>query len=392
MFGTEEDLKALSHELHQRGMYLMLDVVPNHMGSHSPRDQVDYSQLNPFNDQSYFHPPCAVDYNNPATLQNCWLGSNRVSLPDLRTEDPTVANMFNRWISEMVANYSIDGLRIDTAQHVDPAFLSGFQAAAGGIHVLGEVWNGNPEELCPHQNTMTGLLNYASYYWITQAFQNSTTNLTTLRNNLEWLQARCRDVTVLGTFIENHDNPRYANTTTDPSRIRNALAFALLADGIPIIYQGQEHLFAGGPVPTNREPLWPTAHDPTTTPLYPFLRALNRARSRAIAHDPAFVTYHAHAVGLGPDDDDRSLLVMRKGHAGAQIVAVFNNLGAAAGARPVTVGGKAGFTPGQVVVDVLTCRAYGVDRRGNVGVEIRAGEPIVLFPQAVLESGTCGQP
>lgn len=30
-FGTEEDLQALADALHARGMYLMVDVVTNHM-------------------------------------------------------------------------------------------------------------------------------------------------------------------------------------------------------------------------------------------------------------------------------------------------------------------------------------------------------------------------
>jgi alpha-amylase len=32
--------------------------------------------------------------------------------------------------------------------------------SAGGIHVLGEVYNGNPAQACTYQNYMTGFLNY----------------------------------------------------------------------------------------------------------------------------------------------------------------------------------------------------------------------------------------
>ena len=48
-FGTKNDLKALSKALHARGMYLMIDVVTNHMGSISSPETVDYSKLTPFN-------------------------------------------------------------------------------------------------------------------------------------------------------------------------------------------------------------------------------------------------------------------------------------------------------------------------------------------------------
>jgi hypothetical protein len=63
----------------------------------------------------------------------------------------------------MVSTYGIDGLRIDSAQQVDSAFFAPFQAAAGGMHVLGEVFNGNPTYVCPYQTFMTGVLNYPQY-------------------------------------------------------------------------------------------------------------------------------------------------------------------------------------------------------------------------------------
>jgi alpha-amylase len=48
-FGTEADLIALSAALHARGMYLMVDVVANHMGYIGCGNCVDYSVFTPFN-------------------------------------------------------------------------------------------------------------------------------------------------------------------------------------------------------------------------------------------------------------------------------------------------------------------------------------------------------
>jgi alpha-amylase len=71
------------------------------------------------------------------------MGSNTVSLPDLRTEDSDVQSEFNSWIAELVSN-----------------FWPSFQAAAGGIHALGEVYNGDPAYVCPYQTSITGVLNF----------------------------------------------------------------------------------------------------------------------------------------------------------------------------------------------------------------------------------------
>lgn len=68
--------------------------------------------------------------------------------------------MWNSWIKGLVANYTIDGLRIDSAQQVNNDFFPSFQIAAGGIHVLGEVFNGDPAVVCPYQTSMSGVLNY----------------------------------------------------------------------------------------------------------------------------------------------------------------------------------------------------------------------------------------
>jgi len=57
------------------------------------------------------------------------MGSNTVSLPDLRTEDANVKSVWNAWIKQLVTKYSIDGLRLDSAQQVDNTFLADFQAA-----------------------------------------------------------------------------------------------------------------------------------------------------------------------------------------------------------------------------------------------------------------------
>ncbi len=145
-FGSESDLVTLSAALHSRGMYLMVDVVTNHMGYLGCGTCVNYSAFTPFdsvcsltpqlivsllmyNKQSYFHPFCLIDYNNATSIKVCWEGDNTVSLPDLRTEDSDVLSTFETWIANLISTYSIDGLRVDSAQQVDNAFFPPFQAA-----------------------------------------------------------------------------------------------------------------------------------------------------------------------------------------------------------------------------------------------------------------------
>jgi alpha-amylase len=52
-----------------------------------------------------------------------------VSLPDLATEDSNILSMWKSWIVEMVANYTIDGVRMDSCYEMDYAFFEPFQEA-----------------------------------------------------------------------------------------------------------------------------------------------------------------------------------------------------------------------------------------------------------------------
>lgn len=160
-FGTSEDLKDLIEAIHSRDMYIMLDVVVNHMGYAGTGDDVNYSIFAPFNDETYFHNYCAVDASsdNQTNVEVCWLGDNIVALADLRTETDIVRTMFSEWISGIVSNYSIDGLRIDTALNVEPAFFSGFVDAAG-VFAMGETMDGDVSYVCKWEDDIGSLLNY----------------------------------------------------------------------------------------------------------------------------------------------------------------------------------------------------------------------------------------
>lgn len=124
----------------------MVDVVTNHMGYiANGNTTVDYSIYDVFDkvgfdpttlgitdvpQSSYYHSytSCSGISTEPA-LETCWEGDTIVMLPDLRTEDTDVRTLWNTWIANLVATYTIDGLRIDSCTEVEPGFFPGFQSA-----------------------------------------------------------------------------------------------------------------------------------------------------------------------------------------------------------------------------------------------------------------------
>ncbi|KFX88757.1 hypothetical protein V490_07424 [Pseudogymnoascus sp. VKM F-3557] len=385
-FGTVDDLKDLADELHARGMYLMVDVVTNHMAYAGSPEEIDYSTLNPFNKESFYHPHCPIDFTSQSSTEVCWAGSNAgtgfVSLPDLRTEDDDVQAEFHKWVAQLVANYTIDGLRIDSAQEVNQGFYPSFQKAAGGIHILGEVFSGDPPTLCSYLDFLSGAMNYPSYYWITSSFQGGP--LSTLVQGLKEMNASCKDTTLLGSFMENHDLPRFPFATMDASLDMNAIAYTMLTDGIPIIYNGQEQGFGGGLPPLSREALWFSGYK-TTGKLYTFIKELNQARSRAIKVDKDWVTQR-----ISVSQPDTQTLLMRKGKAGKQMVSLFTNRGAGAQELFTLPAADTGFTANLDVIEVLNCIDAKTDGSGDLVVSIDDGLPLVFFSAANLKgSGIC---
>lgn len=54
-YGTASDLESLITAVHDRDMFIMLDVVVNHMGYAGSGRDVDYNVFSPFDNKKYFH-------------------------------------------------------------------------------------------------------------------------------------------------------------------------------------------------------------------------------------------------------------------------------------------------------------------------------------------------
>lgn len=200
-FGTLEDLHALIEEVHKRGMFFMLDVVMNHMAYSGNVSSIDYSILNPFNDEKYYHSYCPIDYSNQTSLENCWLGSEDVPLADLNTQMDEVQDMFKDWIKGMAANHSIDGLRIDAAANMQPDFFPGFMEAAD-MFATAEVYLDDEDRACQWLGKIPSIVNYPLYWHITGGFAETSGDMGSLVKKIATEKEICSDTTLFATFSE----------------------------------------------------------------------------------------------------------------------------------------------------------------------------------------------
>ncbi|KAG9237933.1 glycoside hydrolase family 13 protein [Amylocarpus encephaloides] len=385
-FGTAGDLKALAKALQSRGMYLMVDVVANHFGYDGSAYDVDYSTLNPFNQREHFHvnPICFIeDYANQIEVEQCWIGDGDYPLPDVNTTHPTVREGFSDWLKWFIPEYSIDGLRVDTVKHVEKPFWPIFNYASN-VYNLGEVLDGNIQYFCPYQNYMDGLFAYPIYFQITQFFSDPSATSANLVRAIGDMTSECKDTTLLGSFSENHDQARFANYTQDMALARNIIAYTMIADGIPVIYQGQEQHFSGGADPYDREALWTSNYD-TDSPLYNFVKQMNAIRSMSFTKSSSYLAWKQTVTY-----SDGHIIAIRKGEANSMTLMVTNNLGEGAADYNLNMP-NAGFATRLKVVELLSCREVNVDQRGGLDVQIISGLPSIYYPQYLLPgTGWCG--
>lgn len=157
-FGDEVSFKQFVEECHKRDIWIMLDVVANHCGITGE----DFTKITPFNKPEYYHDRCQItDWSNQWQVENCRL----CDLPDLKQEDDYVKNTLLDWIHNIVIDYNIDGLRIDTVIEVPKWFWDEFRVSAG-VFQIGEVFNGDPKYVAGYQEHLDSLFNYPLYFKI----------------------------------------------------------------------------------------------------------------------------------------------------------------------------------------------------------------------------------
>jgi alpha-amylase len=265
-FGSEADLKNLIKVCHLKDIWVMVDVVANHVAPIG----TDYSRITPFNSADHYHEVCQiVDWNNQNQVENCRL----CDLPDLKQENEWVTQTLYDWINKLVKDYDIDGIRIDTIMEVPKWFWDKFRDYAG-VFQIGEAFNGNIDYVSDYQRHLDSVFNYPLYYKINNGFCSGS------MKDLEyyWTTERLKypEPEVTATFVENHDNARFLNKCRDNNKFTNAAIFSLLWEGVPVFYYGGEQYYSGGDDPKNREPLWTSGYKKTQ--LYKYLGAINKIR------------------------------------------------------------------------------------------------------------------
>ena len=301
-FGTLETYKRLSHELHCRGMYLIQDIVANHVGnffaydgeydpddtarnfyllepdSHQPTPvQYPFNQIDRLNPEHvaadiYHWTPPVQDYSDPYQEHYYSLGH----VNDINTENPVVIDAFKEIYKYWIDEVGVDAFRMDTVMLVPLAFWNRFLHDDDGIYAhardlgkehfltFGEATASSEpyddfgerkvaaymeSDGVPGPNSMLG---YPLYHEISRVLARGV-ETASLAYRLERYMELYRDPFTVPNFVDNHDTARFL-AAAHAAAFRQALAVIFTIPGIPILYQGTEQgllesrmaMFAGG--------------------------------------------------------------------------------------------------------------------------------------------------
>jgi alpha-amylase len=270
-FGSLAKLKELVAAAHARGLKVLADLVVNHTGLLHPWvGEPEY--------ESWFHPRRTIaNWNDQREIEDGWLAG----LPDLNQENPAVREYLITMAQWWIRETGIDGYRLDTVRHVPQEFWREFAAALKkefpGFYLIGEVWDGRPDSVAGYQRAgLDGLVDFPIYYAIHDVFAGDRPGAR-LAQLIRECAAVYPDRSRMGTFIDNHDVPRFVSQVHNlrDERLRQALAFLMTYTGIPILYYGTEIGLDGGADPDNRRDMDWKARSPLTD----YVKKLNAIRA-----------------------------------------------------------------------------------------------------------------
>eukprot|EP01084_Bolivina_argentea_P183315 316349_1 len=345
-FGSETEYLDLVQAIKDRDMYLMIDIVVNHMGAPAgtwdpETKDYDYSDVVPFNDKIYYHDSCNENIcDEYCSIKNFNFYSEDgleeievcrlAGLPDLDQSNVFVADTFCDWLKDYVINkWGADAIRIDTVPEVNIGewydLLGDTSCLSDDVFNIGEYFWGDPRLLGAYQPVFDSVFGYPMYYTIRDVFGYKQT-----MQKIDWRLSEYGqyflDYGVLGLFTDNHDNNRWLCDFDDITNYKNALLFMHTFPGIPIGYYGTEQLFSGCGDPSNREALWTTGFD-RNSPMYKYIAMLNKYRKQYEIYDGSFNVIYSDTDVYAFNRGDNVLIVLQNnGQTMDKTLIISNNL------------------------------------------------------------------
>lgn len=266
-YGTNDDYKAFVDDAHKHGLKVVQDMVFNHCGSRNflftdLPDTTWFNYGSRYVQTSYKIASVTDPHASKEDAENAQDGWFVESMPDFNQRNPHVMRYLIQNAVFWIEYAGIDGIRQDTYPYADRKAMAQWckeiEEAYPGFNIVGETWinnnvgvsswqHGSPLIKTPTDDSqLPTVMDFPLMGRIAQAVDEETNEwdkgLAVLYDYLSQ-DAVYADHMRLLTFLDNHDTPRFAQTSRQASnthRYRQALTLLLTLRGIPQLYYGDE--------------------------------------------------------------------------------------------------------------------------------------------------------
>ncbi|WP_238917915.1 alpha-amylase family glycosyl hydrolase [Clostridium sp. YIM B02555] len=253
-FGTKEKLKELVDKAHEKGIKVIIDIVPNHVGDYMSGKQAYYDikgfePAAPFNNPNWYHHNGDIDWSrehsDPQMLEDHDLGG----LDDLDQDNSDAKAAMNNAIKSWFDYTGADAARVDAAKCMKPSYINELQKYIG-VNTFGENFDMNVDfvKKWVGSNAEWGMLDFPLYQAINNDFASgqsfddmSSSGTCSIKNILAQDNKYNGYANHMVTFIDNHDRNRFLTVANgNVKKLQNALVFMFTVRGVPTVFQGTE--------------------------------------------------------------------------------------------------------------------------------------------------------
>lgn len=133
----------------------------------------------------------------------------------------------------------------------------------------------------------------------------------------------------------------------------------------------------------NRQALWESGYDQTAS-IYKLFATLNLFRRHVGRKYEKYLTTLSENIGI----DANTIAWAKGGEGDPKVISVLSNKGQDSSDYSMQLCDKHGYSEGDELVDVISCKSVSVDNSGCITAWISDGEPVVLFGKSALEGST----
>ena len=275
-YGSNSLYAQMVQKAHEKGIKVLMDMVPNHCGSaHWWMQDLPYQDwINQFPQFTNTNNCFTANYDINASEYDRLL-SNRGwfdhPMPDMNLENADLLKYFQQWAIWWIEYANLDGLRVDTYPYIEKIpgskWLGAIRNEYPNINIVGECWTRPAPAVAYWQSgvknfdgfdsNLPTVMDFPVEEAIRQALENDGSGwgngLTRVYDamTMDYMYA---DVNKLFTFLGNHDMARITDVVKDKDLRRVKLAYVLLATmrGIPQVLYGDEYaMMSKGEDPSN---------------------------------------------------------------------------------------------------------------------------------------------